>query len=319
MERKGSLSPQVEGLFQKVKEQAADYTRAFGQIEQAIRDINRDRHNLEYLIAELSSEVGKSIESNKEATEENIRRLQDKTNKTLGLYSELDRVRELREKLESLYENVKNQADELDRTIPQFKRKAENELYATLMSVRDRIGEELSRESEKLEEKIVGKLRTLESKFIGYEKKLTNITDNQIAELNRRQISISELNDKIAEMKDLTRKINKMIIDQIDELNQQVELRIEEIHDRLESASDIYIPEKPTKEESREQSRPAISEPQQPSDIPPDYGPQIEALRRNIDELRRSAKSNENRSNIGLWLSGVAFAAIIMLIVILII
>jgi DNA repair exonuclease SbcCD ATPase subunit len=319
MERKKSLSPQVEGLFEKVRRQADEYAEAFRLIEKGIRDMERQRHNLEYLINELGSDVNKSIEKNSEKTEENIRRLKEKTNQTLGLYSEIDKVRDLRMVLEDLYENVKSQADELERTIPQFKRKAEKELYNTLVSVKERLDNELASESDRIEEKITSKLRMLEGKFVGYEKRLKGITEHQIEELNRRHINISELNDKIEEMKTLTRKINKMILGQIDAINEEVERKIKEMRTRIDNAAQLDT--KPRQEETPEKPVAKPFQKSPPAEIPAqkDYDDQIDDLRFKIKKITELSNSSESKSNIGLWLSGIAFAGIILLLVLMII
>lgn len=230
MENTKAISPEVKGLFDTIRRQAEQYKEAFVLLENVRQVYEDDRRAAKTLFEKIKLDSDAAIKDVKKQVDETLEIIEAKTDQNIKIYDDLDNVRQLRNSLAALYDKVKKQYYEIDSTLTSVKSKAsseleeliknarsrsEVELESTLNHVRDSVDKEIDNLMKKLEVRLLLNLKQLESKFLRFDKKLWEISDNQAREYKRLGDLIESLGINLSELRESNAKLHGRIYDQI--------------------------------------------------------------------------------------------------------
>ncbi len=177
------IRPEIRGLFDKIREQALKYNRAFEKLE-------KDREFYEHFVSELKKQVqefykiiNNDFYSIKQKYDDVIKILTLETNKTLEKYSELHNLQELQESyfnavqeisriqesLETQTEFLKKEANSFINLLNEVKNKATKEADKFLESADEKLHESIHKRSSDIEEKLMTKLVSVEKRIVYFD------------------------------------------------------------------------------------------------------------------------------------------------------
>lgn len=177
------IRPEIRGLFEKIREQAVKYDRAFEKLE-------KDREFYDYFIAELKKQVlefykviNNDFYSIKQKYDDVIKILNIETNKTLEKYAELHNLQELQESyfnavqeisriqvsLEAQTEFLKKESNAFINLLNEVKNKATKEADKFLESAEEKLQQAIRKETSDIEEKLMTKLVSVEKRIVYFD------------------------------------------------------------------------------------------------------------------------------------------------------
>jgi len=177
------IRPEIRGLFDKIREQAVKYNRAFEKLE-------KDREYYEFFISELKTQVqefykviNNDFYSIKQKYDDVIKILNIETNKTLEKYAEIKNLQELQESyfnatqeisriqvsLEAQTEYLKKESNAFINLLNEVKNKATREADKFLESADEKLHEAIRKETLEVEDKLMTKLVSVEKRIVYFD------------------------------------------------------------------------------------------------------------------------------------------------------
>ena len=157
MEDTRALSPEIIGLFNKVKSQAEEYGKAFDLLERGRKEFDTFVHKLAELEDNIRRDSEIAISQINTNILESIILLKNKTDETLKLSIDLRDISEFKKSLDVLKSDLINlqskltkQGEELESSLRYFKKKSEMELDTTLLNIKTKLDKEIQSEGQKM-------------------------------------------------------------------------------------------------------------------------------------------------------------------------
>ena len=195
MDDSNALSPEVKELIEKIRQNAAEYTRAFDILMQQNFSTERQKADIINLINELKSEFHNHTTELNETYKHVISEFEEKTNDTIKIYYELENIQKLRDNVISMQNAMRQDIVELKNNYQAYKDKITEDFNTTITILRGSIEKELASEAQKIEVRLQLNIKYIETRLQQYEQLLLGIKDTLTKEIGSIKEDIFGLND----------------------------------------------------------------------------------------------------------------------------
>ncbi|HPI20502.1 MAG TPA: hypothetical protein PKY56_09030 [Candidatus Kapabacteria bacterium] len=197
MEESKALSPEVKGLFDTIKHQAKEYTKAFDYLETQISELSHLKTYLEKFAEQIRNDFNTTTVDLNKSIAEFVNEVELKSEKIQKVYDNLDSIKELRDELYEANNRIKRQITETSTSLQNFKEKSELEINSALSNISNTIEKEIESNIQRLELNISLKLRQFQSKLLNYDQKIWALSDAQSRDYKNFVNEIFNTNNKI--------------------------------------------------------------------------------------------------------------------------
>ncbi len=197
MEESKALSPEVKGLFDTVKQQAKEYTKAFDYLETQISELSHLKTYLEKFAEQIRNDFNTTTVDLNKSIAEFVNEVELKSEKIQKVYDNLDAIKELRDELYEANNRIKRQIAETSTSLQSFKEKSEFEINTALSNISNTIEKEIESNIQRLELNISLKLRQFQSKLLNYDQKIWALSDAQSRDYKNFVNEVFNTNNKI--------------------------------------------------------------------------------------------------------------------------
>lgn len=222
IEESKAISPEVKGLFELVKNQAKEYTYAFEDLQKKRDEL--DRNKLEFIKSarELREEVRNAIKELQASAEDSLKIVEQKTEKTIKIYNEFDKIEKLRESLSHTFDSMKEKTIEFEKRINEIKELSDSELENSLISLRKNIESEIETAISKLEFRLSLNVKRFDGKLLNLDQKLWAMAESHLNSNNKINDELDDLNKKINKIKSLKDDIFSEVNFRFNEANDEI-------------------------------------------------------------------------------------------------
>ncbi len=197
MEESKALSPEVKGLFETVKQQAKEYTKAFDYLENQISELNHLKTYIEKFAEQIRNDFNTTTVDLNKSIAEFVNEVELKSEKVQKVYDNLDAIKELRDELYEANNRIKRQIAETSTSLQSFKEKSDLEINTALSNISNTIEKEIESNIQRLELNISLKLRQFQSKLLNYDQKIWALSDAQSRDYKNFVNEIFNTNNKL--------------------------------------------------------------------------------------------------------------------------
>jgi DNA repair exonuclease SbcCD ATPase subunit len=197
MQESKAISSEIQELFQKISEQAEQYSSAYVAIDKKINQLDELALSLEKFRVNKTSELEDLANSTKWEINKSLEALKSKLDKAEEIYEKLNDILELKRNIHELSENLKNEHNSAAEAIRAFKTISANELDSTLNGVRFKVEKEIEGLAQKFEMKIDFKLKRLESQLFNYDQKIAGIIEFENGEFKKIRDDLDSVRGKV--------------------------------------------------------------------------------------------------------------------------
>ncbi|MGQ9818909.1 MAG: hypothetical protein ACUVQ1_03170 [Candidatus Kapaibacteriales bacterium] len=222
MEESKALGLEFKGLFETIKRQALEYSKAFEFFEEEKKELVRKQIELQQIAKLLTEEVDEKIQFLEEKITTFTTSFEEKHQNFLEIYGEIENIRTLGKELQTLQSVLKSRLLEIENLLISIQNKYMQEFQNVQNELIQKLDNELDSAIKKMDVKYALKFKSLDDKFISIEQKLLNQTITQ-----SRQSKI--LFDDIDTLKDILQNIKSMIYEE----RQNIEARFNEFNEEL--------------------------------------------------------------------------------------
>ncbi|MBS1536639.1 MAG: hypothetical protein JST20_02675 [Bacteroidetes bacterium] len=214
MENTKAISSQVLGLFDTIRSQAHEYSRAFEQFQKESLEISRMHSAMQVQIQDMehrSSELAIQLQQNVSDALVNI---QHKAASIEGLFNELESIHELKTSLELLYNSFEERSAELSFLVD---------------SVRSLVQKQVDKEFLKYDKKNELAFDQLRSYNLSQDQRLWTLQDQQRRGFALLSSDIDTFKSKITETKSIVDETTKIVENMIQTAETQLEEKLVEV------------------------------------------------------------------------------------------
>ncbi|MCX7909456.1 MAG: hypothetical protein N2560_08075 [Ignavibacteria bacterium] len=179
MEESKAIGPEIKGLFETIKKQAIEYSKAFDFFEQTRQEILAKMNELDNFATNISNLLDEKVKFLENSLNEFITDFQQKTSSFENVYQNLNQIETLRNELTKLYSDLKVKLLQVDSLVKTLENKMEMEFETYSQKVMERIEEETDSTLKMLEVKYALKFKTLDEKLSNFDQKMLNLTLTQ--------------------------------------------------------------------------------------------------------------------------------------------
>ncbi|MCX7880447.1 MAG: hypothetical protein N2517_07275 [Ignavibacteria bacterium] len=254
MDESKAINPEIKGLFETVKRQALEYSKAFEFFEEEKKIISQKLEELENFSQHILEEIENKIKLLENTINDFISDFQQKSASFEVAYKELDRIELLKQELNNQNSELKVQMIKFDSLLKTFENKVELEFESLSRKVLNMIENEISSSLKKFEVKYALKIKSLEEKVVNFEQKLLALTLSQsrftktfYEETDTMQQGLQQIKQALyderqkieARFSEFSEELNKKLI-RFDQLLNQIEQQTETtIQNKEESSNKI--------------------------------------------------------------------------------
>ncbi len=179
MDESKAISSELKGLFETIKRQAIEYSRAFEFFEKEKQEIIQKQNQLTEFSRILATEVGSKIHSLETKIDDFLGEFDQKTASIESIYKNLSSIESMNNNMSTLHSELKIRLIEVDNLLKTLENRIEKEFESLYNKLHTKLSEELDTTFKKLEVKYVFKFKSLDEKIINFDQKLLNLTVNQ--------------------------------------------------------------------------------------------------------------------------------------------
>ncbi len=179
MDESKAISTELKGLFETIKRQAIEYSRAFEFLEKEKQEIIRKQNELEEFSRILANEVGNKIHLLETKINDFLGEFEQKTASIGEIYNNLSSIEAMNNNMSALHSELKIHLIEVDNLLKTLENRIEKEFESLYGKIHKKLEEELESTFKKLEVKYVLKFKSLDEKIINFDQKLLNLTVSQ--------------------------------------------------------------------------------------------------------------------------------------------
>lgn len=179
MDESKAISSELKGLFETIKQQAIEYSRAFEFFEKEKQEIIQKQNQLTEFSRVLATEVGNKIHSLETKIDNFLGEFDQKTASIESIYKNLSSIESMNNNMTTLHSELKIYLLEVDNLLKTLENRIEKEFELLYNKLYKKLYEELDTTFKKLEVKYVFKFKSLDEKIINFDQKLLNLTVNQ--------------------------------------------------------------------------------------------------------------------------------------------
>lgn len=179
MDESKAISPEIKGLFETIKRQAIEYSKAFEFFEQTKQEILLKLNDLETFSQNISNLLEEKIQSIENRLNDFVVDFQQKTSTFQRVYQNLESIEKLHNELNKLHSELKVKLLQVDNLVKTLENKMEMEFETYSQKVMERIEEETDSTLKMLEVKYALKFKSIDEKFSNIDQKLLNQTVTQ--------------------------------------------------------------------------------------------------------------------------------------------
>jgi translation initiation factor 2 alpha subunit (eIF-2alpha) len=179
MDESKAISSELKGLFETIKRQAIEYSRAFEFFEKEKQEIIQRQNQLTEFSRILATEVGSKIHSLETKIDNFLSEFDQKTASIESIYKNLSSIESMNNNMSTLHSELKIRLLEVDNLLKTLENRIEKEFESLYNKLHKKLYEELDTTFKKLEVKYVFKFKSLDEKIINFDQKLLNLTVNQ--------------------------------------------------------------------------------------------------------------------------------------------
>lgn len=244
MEEIKALSPEFKGLFEVIKRQALEYSKAFEFFEEEKKELVRKQIELQQIGKLLTQEIDEKIQSIEERITAFTTSFEEKYQNFLEIYAELENIHTLIKNLQTLQSNLQSRSLEVENLVTSIQNKYLQEFQNTQKELIQKLDNEMDSVIKKLEVKYALKFKSLDDKFISVEQKLLNQTITQSRQYKILYDDIDTLKDSLQNIKSIIyeerQKIETRFIEFNEELNKNLKM-FDQIANRVEEQTETTI------------------------------------------------------------------------------
>ncbi len=218
-----AISPAVKVLFDTIKQQAAEYTKAFDDLQSEMERIERERNSLSKTAEMLKGNVNTAIATMNDTVENALNVLENKTAITLKNFEDHDKIVSLRRSLSELNAVLLSQQAEMQTLITNFKAKSGLELESTLINIKGGINKELASELKKIELRLARNLSSLDNKLANTEEHVKNILHQKSSETHKLSSEINEVNLKFETFQQSNDELVRVMFDRLEDYKKEID------------------------------------------------------------------------------------------------
>lgn len=176
MDESKAISPEIKGLFETIKRQAIEYSKAFEFFEKTKQDILLKLNDLETFSQSISNLLDEKIKNIENSLNDFIVDFQQKTTTFQEVYQNLASIQNLQGELSRLHSDLRVKLLQVDNLVKTLENKMEMEFESYSQKVMERIEEETDSTLKMLEVKYALKFKSIDEKFSNIDQKLLNQT-----------------------------------------------------------------------------------------------------------------------------------------------
>lgn len=179
MDESKAISSELKGLFETIKRQAIEYSRAFEFFEKEKQEIIQKQNQLAEFSRILATEVGSKIHSLEIKIDDFLSEFDQKTASIENIYKNLSSIESMNNNMSALHSELKIHLIEVDNLLKTLENRIEKEFELLYNKLHRKLGEELDTAFKKLEAKYAFKFKSFDEKIINFDQKLLKLTVNQ--------------------------------------------------------------------------------------------------------------------------------------------
>ncbi|MGB9771012.1 MAG: hypothetical protein ACPLX7_03425 [Candidatus Kapaibacteriota bacterium] len=179
MEESKAISPEIKGLFETIKRQALEYSKAFEFFEQTQQEIRNKLRELDNFSLNISNSLDEKIKFLENTLNDFVVEFQQKTATFENVYKNLEHIEHLKNDLTRLHSELKVKLLEVDNLVKTLENKIEMEFETYAQKSMERIEEETESTLKMLEVKYALKFKSIDEKISNFDQKMLNLTVSQ--------------------------------------------------------------------------------------------------------------------------------------------
>jgi predicted nucleic acid-binding Zn-ribbon protein len=259
MDESKAIGPEIKGLFETIKKQAIEYSKAFDFFEQTKRDIILKLQELDNFTENISKLLEEKVEFLENRFNDFVTSFQEKTAKIENVYQNLEQIESLKNELSKLHSDLKVKLLEVDNLMKTLENKVEMEFENYTQKTIQRIEEQTDSTLKVLEVKYALKFKSIDEKLSNIERNMLNLTVSQSRSSRAIYDDIDTLKENIQLIKqsfyEERQRIEGRLAEFSEELNKKF-IRLDQILTNFEQQTEVTLQSKDeTSEKLREEVR----------------------------------------------------------------
>jgi len=259
MDESKAIGPEIKGLFETIKKQAIEYSKAFDFFEQTKRDIIVKLQELDNFTENISNLLEEKVEFLENRFNDFVTSFQEKTAKIENVYQNLEQIESLKNELSKLHSDLKVKLLEVDNLLKTLENKVEMEFENYTQKTIQRIEEQTDSTLKVLEVKYALKFKSIDEKLSNIERNMLNLTVSQSRSSRAIYDDIDTLKENIQLIKqsfyEERQRIEGRLAEFSEELNKKF-IRLDQILTNFEQQTEVTLQSKDeTSEKLREEVR----------------------------------------------------------------
>jgi len=203
MDESKAISPEIKGLFETIKRQALEYSKAFEFFEETRQKIVQTQSELEDFAKHLSKELDERYHLLENTINDFISDFQQKHSSIENVFKELTRIEFLKNELERMYSDLKIQMLKVDNLLKTLENKLEMEFETYSKNLTDKFQNQVESTLKMLEVKYALKFKSIDEKISNFDQKLLNQTVSQTRFSKIVYDEIDTLKEKLEQFKQI--------------------------------------------------------------------------------------------------------------------
>lgn len=222
MDESKAIGTEIKGLFETIKRQAIEYSKAFEYLEQTKQEIVHKLNDLENFSQNISKLLDEKINIVEGTLNDFITSFQQKTTTFENVYQSLESIDRLKNELHKLHSDLKIKILQVDNLIKTLENKMEMEFETHRQKVIERIEEETDSTLKMLEVKYALKFKSIDEKLSNTDQKLFNqaVTQSRFSKA---------IYDEVETIKENLQNLKQMLYEE----RQRIEGRFAEFSEEL--------------------------------------------------------------------------------------
>lgn len=176
MDESKAISPEIKGLFETIKRQAIEYSKAFEFFEKTKQEILAKLQELDNFAQSISNSLDEKVKFLENTLSDFIVDFQQKTATFENVYKNLEQIEKLKNDLAKLHSDLKVKLLEVDNLVKTLENKIEMEFETYAQKSMERIEEETDSTLKMLEVKYALKFKSIDEKLSNFDQKMLNLT-----------------------------------------------------------------------------------------------------------------------------------------------
>lgn len=214
MENTKAISSQVLGLFDTVRLQAHEYSRAFEQFQKESLEISRMHTALQVQIQDMEHRSNDSAIQLQQSIASALLTIEHKAASIVGLFDELESIHELKASLEKLYNSFEERSAELTYVID---------------SIKSLVQKQVDKEFSKFEKKSDLTFDQMRTQILSQDQRLWTLQDQQRRAFSMLSSDIDSFKSKITETKFIVDETNKIVENMLSTAETQMDQKLMEV------------------------------------------------------------------------------------------